>query len=189
MLLATMGSIAGLLIGGYAIATALRMSSEEAADRVAPVLATAVSRPHWMTGHLAFVVAGPVALLTAAGLVAGVLNGLQVRDFGAGFGAALGAMVVQVPATLVLGGLAVALFGWLPRLTALAWAALLLALLVGQLGPLLQLPQWLMDLSPYTHLPLVPTQDIRWWPLIALTALAAVLIAAGIAGFRRRDLR
>jgi ABC-2 type transport system permease protein len=188
MLLATMGAIAGLVVGGYAIAAALRMSGEEAADRVAPVLATAVSRPRWMAGHLAFVVAGPIVLLTAAGLVAGLINGLQVDDFGAGFAAALSAMVVQIPATVVLGGLAVALFGWLPRLAALAWAALVLALFVGQLGQLLQLPQWLMDISPYTHIPLLPTQDIRWWPLIILTAIACVLIAVGIAGFRRRDV-
>jgi len=188
MLLATMGAIAGLVIGGYAIAAALRMSGEETADRIAPVLAAAVSRPRWMFGHLAFVVAGPIVLLTAAGLVAGVLNGLQVEDFGAGFAAALGAMVVQIPATLVLGGLAVALFGWLPRLAPLAWAALVLALFVGQLGQLLQLPQWLMDVSPYTHIPLVPTQDIRWWPLIILSAIAAALIAAGVVGFRRRDV-
>jgi len=97
-------------------------------------------------------------------------------------------MVVQIPATLVLGGLAVALFGWLPRLTSLAWAALLLALLLGQLGQLLQLPQWLMDLSPYTHIPLVPTEDVRWTPLIVLTLIAAALIGAGVAGFRRRDV-
>jgi ABC-2 type transport system permease protein len=164
------------------------MSSEETADRVAPVLATPVSRPRWMAGHLLFVVAGPAVLLVAAGVVGGVINGALVGDMTAGFGDAIGAMVVQIPATLVLGGLAVALFGWLPRFTSLAWAALLVALLLGQLGQLLQLPQWLMDLSPYTHIPLVPTEDVRWTPLIVLTVIAAALIGAGIAGFRRRDV-
>jgi len=188
MLLSTMGVLAGLIIGGYAISAALRMSSEEAADRVAPVLAAPVSRARWMAGHLLFVVVGPAVLLTAAGLVGGLINGAQVGDMSTGFGAAVGAMVVQIPATLVLGGLAVALFGWLPRLTSLAWAALLVALLLGQLGQLLQLPQWLMDLSPYTHTPLVPTEDVRWAPLIVLTLFAAALIGAGIAGFRRRDV-
>ena len=188
MLLSTMGVLAGLIVGGYAISAALRMSSEEAADRVAPVLATPVSRPRWMAGHLLFVVIGPALLLTAAGLVGGVINGAQVGDMSSGFAAAVGAMVVQIPATLVLGGLAVALFGWLPRLTSLAWAALAVALLLGQLGQLLQLPQWLMDISPYTHIPLVPTQDVRWAPLIVLTLIAAALIGAGIAGFRRRDV-
>jgi ABC-2 type transport system permease protein len=188
MLLSTMGVLGGLIVGGYAISAALRMSSEEIADRVAPVLATPVSRPRWMAGHLLFVVAGPALLLVAAGLVGGLINGALVGDMSAGFTSAFGAMVVQVPATLVLGGLAVALFGWLPRLTSLAWAALLVALLLGQLGQLLQLPRWLMDVSPYTHIPLVPTEEVRWTPLIVLTLIAAALIAAGIAGFRRRDV-
>jgi len=188
ILLSTMGAIAGLIVGGYAISAALRMSSEETADRVEPVLATPVGRPRWMAGHLAFVVLGPVLLLGTAGLIAGLIHGAQIGDLGGGLRAGLGAMVVQVPATLVLGALAVALFGWLPRFTALAWAALVVALLLGQLGQLLQLPQWLMDISPYTHIPTVPTQDVRWTPLIVLTAIAAALIAVGIAGFRRRDV-
>jgi ABC-2 type transport system permease protein len=188
MLLSTMGAIAGLVIGGYAISAALRMSSEESADRVAPILATAVSRPRWMAGHLGFVVAGPVLLLAASGLVAGVINGLLVGAMASGLGSALGAMLVQVPATLVLGGFAVAIFGWFPRLTSLAWAALVVALLLGQLGQLLQLPQWVLDISPYTHIPTVPTADIRWTPMIVLTAVAVALIAAGVAGFRRRDV-
>lgn len=188
MLLSTMGVLAGLIVGGFAISTALRMRTEEIADRVGPVLATSVSRPRWMAGHLAFVIAGPVLLLAAAGVVGGIINGLLVGEFAAGLGAAVGAMLVQIPATLVLGGLAVVLFGWLPRFTSLAWAALVIALLLGQLGQLLQLPQWLMDFSPYTHIPPVPTQDVRWAPLLILTAVAAALIAAGVVGFHRRDV-
>jgi ABC-2 type transport system permease protein len=129
-----------------------------------------------------------VVLLGSAGLLAGLIHGGQLGDLGAGLAAGMGAMVVQVPATLVLGGLAVALFGWLPRLTSLAWAALAIALLLGQIGALLQLPQWMMDVSPYTHIPTVPTQDVRWTPLIVLTLIAAALIGLGIAGFRRRDV-
>lgn len=189
MLLSTMGVLTGLIVGGYSISTALRMSSEETADRLSPVLATAVGRTPWMAGHLVFVVTAPLLLLATSGLVGGVINGLLVDDLAGGTGDALAAMLVQFPATVVLGALAVLLFGWLPRFTALAWAALVAALLLGQLGELLQLPGWLMDLSPYSHVPLVPTQDVRWVPLLALTAVAAVLTVAGIVGFRRRDVR
>ena len=188
MLLSTMGVLAGLIVGGYSISAALRMSSEETAGRLGPVLATAVGRAGWMVGHLLFVVIGPLVLLATAGLVAGVINGALTGDMASGTASAFGAMVVQTPATLVLGGLAVLLFGWLPRLTSLAWAALVVALLLGQLGELLQLPTWLMDVSPYSHIPLVPTQDVRWAPLLVLTAVAAALIGVGIVGFRRRDV-
>lgn len=188
MLLSVMGTLAGLTVGGYAIATGLRMRSEELADRVGPVLATPVSRIRWMAGHLGFVVVGPALLLTTAGVVAGVLNSIEVGSLSAGFGGAFAAMLVQLPATLVLGGIAVALFGLAPRLTGLAWAALVAALLLGQLGQLLQLPQWVMDLSPYTHVPQVPVAALSWTPIVLLTVVAAAFIAAGVAGFARRDV-
>ena len=187
-LLSVMGALTGLIVGGYAIATALRMRTEETADRVGPVLATAVGRRRWMAGHLAFVVLGPAVLLLAAGVSAGLVNAAQVGSLADGFGGAVGAMLVQLPATLVMGGIAVALFGLLPRLTGLAWAALLVALLLGQLGELLQLPRWVMDISPYTHVPQVPVAAVSWPPLLVLTLVGGVLIAAGVLGFGRRDV-
>lgn len=188
MLLSVMGMLTGLAVGGYAIAAALRMRSEEVADRVGPVLATAVSRTRWMTGHLLVVVLGPGLLLLAAGVSAGVVNSLELGSVADGFGGALGAMLVQWPAALVMGALAVALFGLAPRLTGLAWAVLAVALLLGQLGELLQLPAWLMDLSPYTHVPTVPVAAMNWTPVVVLTLVAAGLMVAGVAGFRRRDV-
>lgn len=188
MLLSVMGTLTGLTVGGYAIATALRMRSEELADRVGPVLATPVSRTRWLAGHLLFVVLGPAVLLTTAGVVSGVFNSIEVGSLSDGFGAAFGAMLVQLPAALVLGGVAVALFGLAPRLTGLAWAVLVAALLLGQLGELLRLPQWVMDLSPYTHVPQVPVAAMNWTPMVLLTAVAAAFIAAGVVGFRRRDV-
>jgi ABC-2 type transport system permease protein len=188
MLLSVMGTLTGLTVGGYAIATALRMRSEELADRVGPVLATPVSRTRWLAGHLLFVVLGPAVLLTTAGVVSGVFNSIEVGSLSDGFGAAFGAMLVQLPAALVLGGIAVALFGLAPRLTGLAWAVLVAALLLGQLGELLRLPQWVMDLSPYTHVPQGPVAAMNWTPMVLLTAVAAAFIAAGVVGFRRRDV-
>lgn len=187
-LLSVMGGLTGLIVAGYAIATALRMRTEEVADRVGPVLATAVGRRRWMAGHLAFVVLGPATLLLAAGVSAGILNSMELGSVAAGFGGAFGAMLVQLPATLVFGGVAVALFGLLPRLTGLAWAALVVALLLGQLGALLQLPSWVMDVSPFTHVPQVPVAPMSWGSPIALTLVAAAFLTAGVVGFARRDV-
>ena len=62
-----------------------------------------------------------------------------------------------------------------PLLTPTLITVMVLALLLGQLGELLQLPQWLMDLSPYSHVPSFPTQDVSWPPLIALTLVAGTI--------------
>ena len=99
----------------------------------------------------------------------------------------LGAALAQAPAAWVLAGLALALFGALPRGTAAAWAVLAIALALVELGPLADLPQALIDISPFAHSPQLPGGSIDAAPL-ALTALAAALGAAGLAALRRRDI-
>ncbi|WBB95906.1 MULTISPECIES: hypothetical protein [unclassified Solwaraspora] len=54
-------------------------------------------------------------------------------------------------------------------------------------GALLQLPQPLRDLSPFTHLPSLPGGQVSAVPLVVLALLAAGS-AAGMIGLRRRDL-
>lgn len=93
-----------------------------------------------------------------------------------------------MPSVWLLGGLAVALTGALPRLLALAWAALGASLVLGQLGALLELPGWLLVLSPFRHSPGLPVTDLAALPLLALLGTAAALTVAGFAGLRRRDL-
>ncbi len=186
--LAADGGIAGILAGVYAITAVLRMSTEETAGRAAPVLATAVGRPRWMAGHLGFAFAGSAVLLLVCGVVTGMLHGLRSGDFGRGFSDGMASTLATVPAAWVMGGLAALLFGAVPRLTSLAWAALAAALLLGQLGRLLQLPQWLMDLSPFTHIGPVPADPVNWTATMVLTLIAVALTAAGITGFRRRDV-
>jgi ABC-2 type transport system permease protein len=189
VLLATMGTVGGLLAGAYGISAALRAASEESAERAAPVLATAVGRGRWLGGHLLFALAGPAWLLLVGGVVTGLLYGAATGDLAHGFGKGMASMAVQYPAAATMAGLAVLLFGVLPRLTVLAWAALGAALLLGQLGPLLKLPRAVMDLSPYSHVPLLPSVPMAWTPVLVLVLAAAALAAAGLVAFRRRDLR
>jgi ABC-2 type transport system permease protein len=95
---------------------------------------------------------------------------------------------VQVPAVWVLAALTTALFGLVPRASAARWGALAICLLFGLIGAALQLSHWIIDVSPFTHLPKVPGSAVRAAPLVLLLAIAAVLLAAGLAGTRRRDI-
>ena len=61
-------------------------------------------------------------------------------------------------------------------------------MVLGELGPLLDLSQWVMDLSPFAHVPKLPGGPFGATPLVALTAFALLLAAAGLAGLRRRDI-
>jgi ABC-2 type transport system permease protein len=177
-----------LAAAGYAIQATLRQRTEEEALRADFVLATAVSRWRWAASHLLFGLLGPAVVLAAAGAAEGLAYGLVGGDVGRELPRVLGGALVQLPAVLVLAGLAMALFGLLPRLAEASWAALAVSAFLVLFGPVLQLSQWLVDLAPFSHIPRVPGAEVSATPLVWLVAVAAVLAAAGLAGFRRRDL-
>jgi ABC-2 type transport system permease protein len=176
------------LIGtGFAIQAVLRMRSEETAGRLEPLLATALARPRWAGGYVAVAAGGTVLILAASGLGAGIADAANTGDL-ARVPELVGSSVALAPAVWVLIGVAVALFGLLPHATAAAWGALAACYLSAFLGPLLGLPDWVMDLSPFTHVPLLPAATFDAVPLLALTTVAAAFVALGLAGFRRRNV-
>jgi ABC-2 type transport system permease protein len=176
-----------LIASGFAIQAVLRMRSEETAGRLEPLLATALARPRWAAGHIVTAMGGAVLVVGATGLGAGIADAFASNDAGR-VPELLWASLATVPAVWVLIGVAVALFGLLPRAMGIAWGALGACFLVAYLGPLLSLPDWVMDLSPFSHLPLLPAEDAGAGPLLVLTAVAAGLVAVGVLGFRRRDV-
>jgi ABC-2 type transport system permease protein len=180
--------IFALAAAGYGIQATLRLRAEEEGLRAEPVLATAVGRLRWATSHLLFGLLGPAVALLAAGLAEGLLYGLVGGDVGRELPRVLAGALVQLPAVLVLAGIAMALFGLAPRLAPLSWAALASSAFLVLLGPLLRLSQWVLDVAPFSHIPKVPGGQVDAAPLAWLLAVTAVLVAAGLAGFRRRDL-
>jgi ABC-2 type transport system permease protein len=187
-LFAVMGALAGLLTAAYAVAAALQVRSEESSGRAELTLSTSLSRSRLLAGHLVFSLAGAAVLLSVAGLAAGVVYGAQSGDLGTGIGTGVSAMAVQIPAVLVVAGLTAALIGWFPRRAAIAWAALGVFALLGQLGQTLGLPQALLDLSPFSHVPPLPAGAFTMLPVAVLLLVTAVATAIGFVGFRRRDI-
>jgi ABC-2 type transport system permease protein len=186
--LAAVMGILGLLAAAYAIQATLRLRSEETGGRAEPLLATAVGRLQWAGGHLVFSAVGSAAALAAAGLTTALTYGLSAGDVGHNLPRVLAGAVVQLPAVWVLAAVAVALAGLLPRLAPAAWGALAVCLLIGLVGAALQLDQWLLDLSPFTHIPRIPGGELSAAPLAVLVAVAVALTAAGLVGMRRRDI-
>jgi ABC-2 type transport system permease protein len=179
--LATMVGMLGMMAALYVVASILRLHSEETSQRAEPLLANRLGRLRWAAGHLVIAFGGAVAIMLVGGL------GLAV-GYGDEFGAVLGAALVQVPAIWLLGGLAVLLYGALPKAAPAAWGVVGACLLIGWIGPALDLPQSVMNLSPFGHLPKLPGTEMQWAPVLLLTAMAVALTGAGLAALRRRDL-
>lgn len=179
----------GIAVAGYAIQAVLRLRSEESTGPLEPLLATSVSRYRWALSHLAIAGAGTVAILALTGFALGLTYGLTVGEPGHQAASLTVAALARVPATLAMAAAVVAIFGLLPRAAAaLAWAGLAVCLVIGWLGVLLKFPQPVLDLSPFSHTPNAPVDDVTWLPITALLAVTIGLTAAGLALFRRRDL-
>jgi ABC-2 type transport system permease protein len=170
-----------------ALQVVARARAEERDGRLEALLATALDRRAWAGAYAAVALAGVAVVVLAAGVGAGVADALVAGDAGR-IGPMVGAALAAVPATWVVAGVAVALLGLAPRAWAAGWGLLGACVLAAYLGPLLRLPGWLTGLSPFEHLPLVPAEAFDPVPALWLVAVAAALVAAGLAGLRRRDV-
>lgn len=185
--LATELSIMGLIASAYGVMAMLRLHSEESSVRAEPLLATSVSRTRWVASHLILAVGGTAVIMMTAGLTAGIAHAARTGRAGEVL-RVFGAALVQLPAQLVVIGIVLAAFGIASRLAVLGWGCLVTLLFVGELGPMIPLNQWAMDVSPFTHVPKLPGPAFHTTPLIALTAVAIALGTAGLVGFSRRDV-
>ncbi|MGI5436806.1 ABC transporter permease [Streptomyces shenzhenensis] len=179
--LASMVGIMGLVAALYVVSSVLRLYGEETSGRAEPVLAGAMGRLRWAAGHLTVAFGGAALLMLLTGLGFAVGYRKEV-------GPILGACLVQVPAVWVVGGLAVLLYGVQPRGATAAWGVAGAVLLIGWVGPALDVPQAVLDVSPFGHLPKLPGGPMEWGPVLVLLVLAVALAGAGLTALRRRDL-
>lgn len=84
--------------------------------------------------------------------------------------------------------LAVAAYSLRSGWAAAGWGVLVVFLTLGQLGELLRLPRWLVQVSPYTHAPRMPVESFALAPTAGLTMVTVVLLALGWLAYRRRDI-
>lgn len=179
--------ITSLLAAAFAVASVLRIRGEESSGRAEQMLATRMSRAWWLFGSLAVSLFGTVVVLLAGGLGIGLAHAWVSDDMGVVL-PLVGQTLVYLPAVLLLGALAVLLIGVLPRWAALAWVALAFSFVIGYLGGLLDPPRWLADLSPFSHTPQAPAEVVTATPLLVLSLLVVLAVAAGAVGLRQRDM-
>ncbi|WP_280437076.1 ABC transporter permease [Nocardia carnea] len=185
--LGTMAFFDALLVTVFAILAVQSLRTEETTGRTEPVLATATGRVAWFAGYIGVAALGALVLLATTGLAFGVALSLSVGDTGYVVDG-LVSHLVFAPAVLLVLAVAALLYGVLPRAIGTIWAVFGFALVVGFFGPIMDLPQWTHDLSPFQHIARIPMEELRWPAPIVLTVLAAASAAVGAHRFRERDL-
>jgi ABC-2 type transport system permease protein len=160
---------------------------EELDQRLETLLATPVGRQGWLAGRVALAAAAAVAIA----LIAGVITWVGARAGGAHVSLAklLEAGANELPVTALFLGIAVLAYALVPRISSGVTYGVLTASFLWQLvGSLVSVPKWLLEITPFAHVGLVPVQPFRVVASILMIALGvAAALAAGTL-FARRDL-
>jgi ABC-2 type transport system permease protein len=94
-----------------------------------------------------------------------------------------------LPVAFLFLGIAALAYATVPRASAgVAYAVVTIAFLWQLVGALLGVPHWLVELTPFAHVGLVPTQPFRVGAAAIMAAIGLAASAAALAAFRRRDL-
>jgi ABC-2 type transport system permease protein len=70
----------------------------------------------------------------------------------------------------------------------IAYGLVAVAFVWNLFGSLLGAPKWLVELTPFAHVGLVPAQPFRATAALIMLALAALASLSAVWAFRRRDL-
>ena len=184
----TLSMFAGLLVAVFVAGQVAAIREEEATWRIEHLLARPVGRTRWLVTRMLTITVAAVAIAVVGGIlawIATVVVGVPIT-----FVDGLLAGLNVVPVALLVLGIGVALFGLLPRLVVpLTYAVVIGAFALDFVGGLLDLPEWVLDISPFRHLASVPVVDIDVGAALVMIAIGIVAAGVGLVAFRRRDLQ
>ncbi|WP_017607680.1 ABC transporter permease [Nocardiopsis xinjiangensis] len=174
------------LVSAYAIMAVFRLRAEESSGHADSLLSGPVPRLRWAWSHLLIAALGPLVLLAALGLSAGLTYSLVSGDVAGELPRILGSTMAALPAVWVMAALATAAYGLLPRFAAIVgWGALGVFLFIELGWEAQQISDAVFALSPFAHVH--PSTEVGLVTLLSLTAVAALLAAGGLLGLRGRN--
>jgi len=187
---ASMMQVAGMAVSIYVVTLLLRLHHDEAQGQLEAVLGTAVSRVRWLGAYAVNALVGSVLLLLAFAVAMAMTGGQVLGGTGSLLSELIVAALIQLPAIGVLAAAVITVIMLLPRWSVgLSWALVVGSIFVGPMfGPSLGLPTWLLDLSPFTHVPNAPAVDPTIGPMLGLCLASGLLAAAAVLLLRRRNL-
>jgi ABC-2 type transport system permease protein len=160
---------------------------EEADEQLETLLAMPVSRRSWLGGRLVLAVGGAAAISLTAGLF--TWAGAAAEGIRISLPRMLEAGANCLPVALLFLGLAALAYALAPRASAgIAYGLVTIAFLWQLVGSLLGVPKWLVDLTPFAHVGLIPAQSFRAGPAAVMLAIGLACALAAIWAFQRRDL-
>lgn len=172
------------------IITAMKPRSEEKDNRAEHVLARVVPRVKYLAGYtiLSYALSMLLPCATALGIylfAASLAGGANPFPLGI----LLKANLTYLPALWVMISITILLVGLLPKASGAIWGYYGFVCFTSFIGEVIGLPDWLLGVAPLKHISKILLVDINYTPLIALTAIAAVMTGVGFFFYRKRDMQ
>jgi ABC-2 type transport system permease protein len=160
---------------------------DEASQRLETLLAAPLGRRRWLAGWFVVVLLAAAGLAVTCGLLAWV--GTRTAGVHLGLGRLLEAGANMLPITVLFLGIAALAFAVAPRISGpLSYGLLAVAYLWELVGALTGAPRWLLDVTPFAHVGLVPAEPFRTVAALIMFATGVLAGGAALEVFRRRDL-
>jgi ABC-2 type transport system permease protein len=176
-----------LAVSLFACAQVGAARHEEAEERLETLLAFPVGRVRWLGGRLVLAAVAAAGLSLASGLL--TWAGASSQGVSISLARMLEAGVNCLPVALLFLGIAALAYAIVPRASAgIAYGLVVISFLWQLVGSLLGVPHWLVELTPFAHVGLVPAHPFRGTDAAIMVGIALVAALSALALFRRRDL-
>lgn len=185
MMFTAMVVIMALVATAFGVTTAGHMAASERAGRSELLLTSGTSRDRSFVSTIMVMFVGSSWLLVVTGVSLSLGVGGRSDH---SFARLVVSSLAPAPAVWVVLALALACVSFRASWAVSGWAILLFFATLGQIGEFIDLPQPLLNLSPYTHVPKMPQQTFELLPVAVLSGVAATIVAVSWVMYRRRDL-
>lgn len=185
MMFTAMVVIMALVATAFGVTTAGHMAASERAGRSELLLTSGTSRDRSFVSTIMVMFVGSSWLLVVTGVSLSLGVGGRSDH---SFARLVVSSLAPAPAVWVVLALALACVCFRASWAVSGWAILLFFATLGQIGEFIDLPQPLLNLSPYTHVPKMPQQTFELLPVAVLSGVAATIVAVSWVMYRRRDL-
>jgi ABC-2 type transport system permease protein len=171
----------------YAAGHVAAMRDDEASGRLAVLLVLPLERHRWLLTNTLVGLLGITVISLLVGfsaMVGTLITGTMLDPMDA-----LRAGLNLIPIAVLFVGLGVLIFGIYPQLTGpLVYTLMLSSFLLVLLDAFLDIPGWIIALSPFEYQPSVPGEEANLTVSALFLAFGLIGFVIGGLAFRRRDL-
>ncbi|WP_317760374.1 ABC transporter permease [Liquorilactobacillus mali] len=173
------------IVGGAMVTN--RLYTEERLGYLQIISTKPQSRSKLLIAYLIYGFVLSVIILFAA-LMAAMGAGNSVLKHPLAFKYFWQIFVAMMPILALFTGILVALIGIVPKWRAIVWIVLGGSFVISYFGKLIDLPTWIMKLSPFYWFRKVPLEHIDVVPAIWMIFIAFIMLVLGFIGYNRRDM-